>query len=460
MSLNLIFSQYAFVRVGGKARILDKSDGSLMTTADFKSYCANLPSVVINKKHVAATKAWLESSNRETYTDLIFQPGEPQGPSGGPYNLWQGWGVEPNINGCCELFHTVLFDVICQGNEDNYHFELNKLAHMVQQPLEKPGVATVIQGEKGTGKSGIIRYLERMVGGSHTVHASRPSDLLGHFNAELATALLLNAEEATWAGDKAGEGTLKHLITEPRIRVERKGIDASMKPSYLRVFMTSNERWVVPASIGERRFHVLRANSTFRGNKRFWDAFHAEMTGTGPARLLYELLNHKIPADFNIHQPPLTEGLIEQIQQSLTPMNLWWQEVLQTGVLRLPISYGGITYSSIHSEDASRLPCKQDYADAFGLHQKQLRHGENGSVGMVGRFLNDLHKNHFTEKRVGPAGDRVRVWVFAELDVLREDFDQKVVPTEWQPLEPRLKLVEPVPTNKSLEDVLAEWGDV
>ena len=84
-----------------------------------------------------------------------------------------------------------------------------------------------------------------------------PRYVTGQFNAHMASCLLLQADEAVWAGDKAAEGRLKGLITAPMQQIEAKGIDPVRLDNYVRLLMTSNEEWVVPAGKDERRFAVL-----------------------------------------------------------------------------------------------------------------------------------------------------------------------------------------------------------
>ena len=78
--------------------------------------------------------------------------------------------------------------------------------------------------------------------------------------------LLLQAEEAVWAGDKAAEGRLKSLITSKIQMIEAKGIDPIRVTNYVRLVMTSNEDWVVPAGMDERRFAVFDIAPTVKGN--------------------------------------------------------------------------------------------------------------------------------------------------------------------------------------------------
>ena len=73
----------------------------------------------------------------------------------------------------------------------------------------------------------------------------------------MAHCSLLFADEAYWPGDKAGEGELKRLITEPTLVIEPKGVDSFQVRNSLHVIIAGNEEWLVPASGDERRFAVV-----------------------------------------------------------------------------------------------------------------------------------------------------------------------------------------------------------
>jgi hypothetical protein len=69
--------------------------------------------------------------------------------------------------------------------------------------------------------------------------------------------VLLFGDEAFYAGDKKHESILKMLITEEMITIEAKGVDAEVSGNCIHLMMASNESWVVPAGMDDRRFFVL-----------------------------------------------------------------------------------------------------------------------------------------------------------------------------------------------------------
>ena len=137
-------------------------------------------------------------------------------------------------------------------------------------------------------------------------------------------------DEAVWGGDKKAEGKLKQLITEPTILFEPKGIDSLTMGNYINVIIASNEDWVVPATGDERRFCVLKPSAAFQQDTEYFGRIGKEGETAGRAAMMYDLLNHDI-SGVNLRKAPLTEGLSDQVQASLTPPEEFWYAILDRG---------------------------------------------------------------------------------------------------------------------------------
>ena len=71
-------------------------------------------------------------------------------------------------------------------------------------------------------------------------------------------------------GDKAGEGALKHLVTDEELLIEGKHRDAFMVRNLSRLIIASNEKWVVPAGIRARRWCVLDVADTHANDRAYF----------------------------------------------------------------------------------------------------------------------------------------------------------------------------------------------
>lgn len=282
-------------------------------------------------------KAWRSDIRRRQYEGIEFFPNDDGAKTTPGYlNLWRGFGVEPSPAGSWALFRDHLFVNVCQETPDLFEWVLAWFAHIVQRPRERVGTALVLRGRMGTGKTKVGEVIGSLFP-AHYFQVDDPRYIVGQFNAHMAACLLLQAEEAVWAGDKHAEGRLKGLITSESQMIESKGIDPIRIRNYVRLMMTSNEDWVVPAGMDERRFCVLDVHPRCAQNHEYFREMQAQLDMGGRARLLYDLQRLDI-SRVNLRQVPRTEALLEQKIRSLDPLDAWWFSRLQDGA---PLRGGG-----------------------------------------------------------------------------------------------------------------------
>jgi hypothetical protein len=203
--------------------------------------------------------AWADHKNCRVFTGgVIFKPAGNI-PSNF-YNLWQGFAVQPKSGASTGLIKQHIENIICNKDPELIKYFYDWVAFTMQRPEVPVGAALVLRGEKGSGK-GILGHFLRKIWGTHGMQISNPSHLVGKFNNHLADLCFLFADEAFFSGDRQSEGILKSLITEPTIVIERKGVDASPQPNFLKVFMATNSDFAVPASKDERRYGVFDVSS-------------------------------------------------------------------------------------------------------------------------------------------------------------------------------------------------------
>lgn len=302
---------HAVVSVSGQTFILrefvnekGKPDITLCRLPDLRLLYASsrvVTSDLLNRtRDTCIIDAWVEMPNRRTYAGIVFAP---QGAPDGYYNLFRGFPVPP-IGGDCSLYLQHLHDNICRGNGVYYEYLLNWMAHMIQRPGELPGIAIVFRGAQGVGKGVATDELGRLVE-PHYIALSGMEQLVGRFTAHLKDKLLVYANEATWGGNKAAEGALKAMITDPDSSVEQKFKDVVRIDNYKRIMVSSNEDWAVPISKDDRRFFVLDVGSTHKEDHAYFAAIIDQMRNGGSEALMHELMNRDL-AGFNIRKMPQT----------------------------------------------------------------------------------------------------------------------------------------------------------
>jgi Family of unknown function (DUF5906) len=135
---------------------------------------------------------------------------------------------------------------------------------------------------------------------------------------------LLFADEAFWPGDKAGEGTVKRIVTEDTLVIEFKGVDVIVVLNVLKLIMASNNDWVVPAAMDDRRFAVFDINPEFAGKREYFEPLYREIENGGIAAMMYDLLQMDLKGWHPRYHVPKTDALREQKELSLKPKDQWW----------------------------------------------------------------------------------------------------------------------------------------
>ena len=281
------------------------------------------------KRHLRARLG--RHPDRRQYSGIEFHPDPHNAPGTPDYlNLWCGFAVtpKPKANGW-KTFRDHLLVNVCAGDESLFDWVMGFFAHIVQRPRERIGVALVLQSGQGTGKT-IVGHHFGALFPAHYFLVDDPRYVVGNFNVHMANCLLLQADEAVWAGDKAAAGRLKGLITSPFQQIEAKGIDPIRMNNFVRLVMTSNERWVVPAGMDERRFAVLEVDPRCAGDHDYFHEMQAELNDGGYAALLHDLLAFDLER-INLRTIPKTTALLAQKERELDPIGAWWLDRLTAG---------------------------------------------------------------------------------------------------------------------------------
>jgi hypothetical protein len=327
--LDRLNQRYAIVQVGSKVPVLqENADGfELLPPAQFHQLISN-QITQIGGRSVPISQAWLKHARRRQFSRIVFEPGETL--TEGAYNLWRGFTVQPLV-GDCSLFLAHLRDNVAQGNEDHYKYLLMWFAAIMQKPAQKVGTCVVLRGKMGSGKSFVGEAFGKLLG-RHYRKVARADQVVGRFNSHLESCLLLQAEEAFWAGSHEAEGVIKDLITNSTQQVERKGIDLIEVANHVRLLVTSNADWVVPAGLEERRFAVFDVGEAQLQNRKYFGNIVQQLESGGYEALLKLLLEYPIEWEF-LHTIPATAALAEQKVHSLGPAAQWMLDLLNAGYL-------------------------------------------------------------------------------------------------------------------------------
>lgn len=327
--------------IGGKCRIIEevtdrgRPDGRTILTKqsfeDFRNRYRHIKVTVgFNDKGEPIEKAagafWIDHPQRRQYETIAFAPGREIEDA---YNLWRGFAVDSLPGDKHTSFLAHLRDNVCSGNAEHFAYLIGWMARTVQQPGSPGESAVVLRGRRGTGKSFFAKKFGHLFG-RHFLQVANSQHLVGNFNAHLRDTVLLFGDEAFYAGDKKHESILKTLVTEENIVIEGKGVDAEAAPNYTHLILASNEDWVVPAGLDERRFFVIEMSDGHKQDHAYFAAIQADLDGGGYENLLHFLRTYDL-SDFEVRRVPNTEALEEQKGHSLPPVQLFFRASLRDG---------------------------------------------------------------------------------------------------------------------------------
>ena len=328
------------------------------------------------QKQIALGRWWLQHPQRRQFFGLRYLPG--QGEVVDDYlNLWRGFAVEPNA-GSWALLRQHVLDVLACGDQTVFDYIIKWAAWAVQNPDQPAEVALVFKGGRGTGKGTFLRALKHLFG-QHGLQITSPTHLTGRFNKHLRDCSLLFADEAIAPGDKVAESVLKGLITEPELMIEGKGIDVIQARNRLHIVMASNEDWVAPAGVDERRFAIFDVSGSKKGNLPYFASIKAEMDNGGLEALLQDLLSVDLKGWHPRDSVPQTVALAEQKAETLHGFKRVFFDLLVAG--RMPIDFE--CYDFQQGDYKIRTAILEQYA-------KQQLNRQRVTVTEVGRLLSDL----------------------------------------------------------------------
>jgi hypothetical protein len=378
----------------------------------------------VGDKQIPMSRLWVKSAQRREYEAVIFAPEQDRGPRW--YNLWRGFSVQPADTAehpMVARFIEHCRENVCGGDAKLARWLMGFFAHLVQRPWEKPLVALVFKGKKGTGKNALIERIGALFK-PHFFVADDERYLTGNFNAHLESCLLLVLDEASWAGDKKAEGRLKGLITGGDHNIERKGKEPYKVANLTRVAIIGNEAWVVPASEDERRYAVFNVGDGRRQDRKY---FHELRVGLdeegGNAHLLRFLLDFDL-ATVDVNDAPATQGLLDQKLASLEPAQKWWHDSLLEGQIA-------------HGDFGGEWPetvLRQRFRDACLRWVKQHNiHSRLPDDRAFGRLLKAMAPSVGSKQQRDSSGHKPWFYILPPLETLRADWDNFIGhPEKWE----------------------------
>lgn len=328
--------------------------------AEAKVICANmmvnvLDPVKMTMKKVPFLTEWIADPNRADYQRCDFIPNREACPEK-VFNLFTGFQIEEDVkeelaeNGAIDekeqevLIEPILkhLRVLC-GSED-IDYALRWLANLFQRPDMKSDVGLffrdmggLLYEGGGTGKNLFWEWLgKRLLGEKYYITVDDNSTLYGSFNSVFEGKLLTFVEEANGKDNHSNIDKLKSNITKKSRTVNRKMMAQYESRDYARYIFGSNNRNPLPIKQGDRRFAMWDVDTTYRGDKAYFDALVEAMETRRVCVAFFQYLmaypTWTKPIDFQVNRP-ITTAYMDCRQMNAPAHMKWLRHELRRGTL-------------------------------------------------------------------------------------------------------------------------------
>jgi hypothetical protein len=334
-ALNTLIKEFSLIDLGGQVRVIRNEEVAALKANALKKgvsmYQKKDAELIMRRTLVAKNlpqapaqiNAFFIHPDTRIYESTAFHP-LPQKPN--VLNYWRD-PLPPTLGGSYTRVVRFLQEVICAGNNEIYTYLLNFLAHMLQKPEVKPGVAIILLGGQGTGKGTFFRLLEAIWKSSVLV-VQDIDQVLGRFNSALERSYVVCMDEAMFRGDRKASERLKALVTEPVIRIEEKYEPARTIESFHRFFAATNNNHFGQVDVDDRRYLFLRVSDRRRCDHAYFSDLHSIFNDeTAMSAFVHELRMRDLNT-VNIFAQPISEEHTLQRIQSFQGFVRFWHDYL------------------------------------------------------------------------------------------------------------------------------------
>jgi hypothetical protein len=276
---------------------------------------------------------WMSDEDMRFYNNVDYYPTMDMCPEN-TFNLWNDFPIKSiplDKDADTSLLHFHL-KTLLKGDEKDYDWFLNWLAHIVQSPHKKTEVAVVFYDkQQGTGKSLIAEeFLKKIIGDNKMITTCRTDKVFGKFtNTQGKILCVLN--EASGKETFELNEVIKESITGKTIEMEKKGVDSLRIRDYLNYIITTNNLNCIKLEEGDRRFMVFATSSELKGNVNYFNNLASALDDDVIMRKFYEELMNRDLSKFNPSRDRQNNKIMDIMKEHnvdviLEFINYWKQE--------------------------------------------------------------------------------------------------------------------------------------
>ena len=237
-----------------------------------------------------------------------------------------------------QLFETLVLSAAGE-QADLRDYLYNYFAHMIQKPLEQPGVAIILTGAKGVGKDTLLDFFRlHVIGPAFSHNYTETRQFFDKHDVDRKDKFFIKVEDSDSALCKQHAKDLRARITARESTINPKGKDPVTFNNYARYFFTANQ--AIPVGINddndrERRFVILAVASTLKGNTEFfakcYDAERGLFSDKG-GRVVADFLLQRDISSFLVRVQPKNEYQEALYEVERTPEQRFVEDGWEAGL--------------------------------------------------------------------------------------------------------------------------------
>ena len=260
---------------------------------------------------------WLLDEDIRFYNNVDYYPTMNMCPDN-TFNLWNDFPIKSiplNEEADTSLLHYHL-KTLLKGDEKDYEWFLNWLAHIVQFPHKKTEVAVILYDKNfGTGKSMIAEeFLKKIIGINKMIVTCKTDKVFGKFT-NTQGKLLCVLNEASGKDTFELNEVIKESITGKTIEMEKKGVDAIQIRDFMNYIITTNNLNCIKLEEGDRRFMVFATSSELKGNVEYFNKLATALEDDVIMRKFYQELIETDLSNFNASRDRQNNKIMEIMKE-------------------------------------------------------------------------------------------------------------------------------------------------
>lgn len=273
------------------------------------------------KKKTSFLQMWLHDVGIRSHTAIDFCP-PPMRCQRGAMNSFvpfvahaEAMTVEPELHSrICEHVQS-----LADYDEASFEYLLNWMAHLVQFPGRKMGVAIVIKSAPGVGKNLFFEMFgEMLLGKRYSMTTGDIGDIVGTFPTYL-NKLLVIMDETKGRDTFSNSDKLKECITATRSMWNIKGLRQREVNNLANFLFFTNNETPVKIEPGDRRYFAIQASSAHKGDGDYFKELARTMCNPEIAAQFYRFLLERDLSRWNASGDRPMTSLFKALREHSAP---------------------------------------------------------------------------------------------------------------------------------------------